>query len=278
LPARRSSVSDLPQGAFVYPPDLKPSKTPLLIGLLLAAAAIGAVLYFVVLKRDETPAATPPPSETVATAPPTTPPSETTQPAPAPVEVDAGIDEAAIDIEPEPDAAVTPTTTTAPSRPTRTRPTRATTTRPPDRTESEEPKSADPEEPKQAEAPPPRTNDDPGCDEVGCILEKYARPCCAKYKPADTGFQARSSESLTKPQIKAGVDRVRPRVIDCGQKHPAKGTVKVGVSVNGAGEVEGVSVKEAPDGALGECVADAMRRAQFAKTANGGSFTYPFVF
>jgi hypothetical protein len=39
-----------------------------------------------------------------------------------------------------------------------------------------------------------------------------------------------------------------------------------------------VSVSDAPDTALGECVQDAVRKAKFSKSMNGATFTYPFVF
>ena len=295
----------MPQGAFVYPPNLKPSRAPLVIALLLAAAAaIGAVVYFVVLKRDDsgTTATAAARSETVAAGSETqaalAPAKPESQPDPEPEPEPEPQPEPEPEPQPEPEPELEPATeprgtpsprTSTDSRGARepaprtatdrrttattrgaTKPSTARDTTGTPRDESEEP----------VEQPAPTKGDDGGCDEVACVLEKYARPCCAKYKPADTGFQpaAGDADSLTKPQIKAGVDRVRPRVIDCAQKHPAKGTVKVGVTVNGEGVVEDVSVKDAPDAALGECVASAMRKAKFAKTANGGAFTYPFVF
>jgi hypothetical protein len=37
-------------------------------------------------------------------------------------------------------------------------------------------------------------------------------------------------------------------------------------------------VSTSPDDGLGSCVAEVMKKAKFAKTPAGGSFTYPFVF
>ena len=277
-------MNDLPAGAFVYPTKIRKSMAPLFIGLLLVLGAAGAAVYFVVLKKEEPPAAAsaPSPSEPVAAATPAIDAAE----APA-VEPDAAI-------VAEKPATPTATATTPATPPPATRPsdravasrTTTPTTRTPPRTR-EQPAAADtkppiaetpPKEPEPA--PPPKSNDDPGCDEVSCVLEKYARPCCAKYKPADDKFQPSvgTSENLEKPQIKAGIDRIRPKVQDCATQHKTKGTVKVGVSVDGEGVVEEVTVKEAPDDALGNCVASAVKRAKFAKTTNGGTFTYPFVF
>jgi TonB family protein len=71
---------------------------------------------------------------------------------------------------------------------------------------------------------------------------------------------------------------MRPAISRCGEQHPAKGTVKIAVSVNPEGVVTSADVAEAPSPDLGSCVAGFVKKATFAKTANGGSFTYPFVF
>ena len=71
---------------------------------------------------------------------------------------------------------------------------------------------------------------------------------------------------------------MRAKVDGCGAKSSAKGTVKVSVKVAPNGSVSSVTVKESPDGALGSCVSSAMQKATFAKTQNGGSFSYPFKF
>jgi TonB family protein len=71
---------------------------------------------------------------------------------------------------------------------------------------------------------------------------------------------------------------VKARVTACGDKSPAKGKVKVKVQVGGDGRVSNVAVETTPDPALGACVAAAVQKASFAKTQNGGSFSYPFVF
>jgi len=106
-------------------------------------------------------------------------------------------------------------------------------------------------------------------------MEKYARPCCAHWKPAE---EPHADGGLDKPQIRAGVASVKPAVITCGEKTPVKGTVKLAVTVDPSGAVQEVNVVAAPDDTLGSCVATAMRRARFAKTTKGGSFSYPFVF
>jgi TonB family protein len=78
--------------------------------------------------------------------------------------------------------------------------------------------------------------------------------------------------------ISSGVAKVRGRVDSCASRSSAKGEVKVQVKVAAGGSVSSVSVKNTPDASLGSCVASAMEKASFAKTQNGGTFSYPFIF
>jgi molybdopterin biosynthesis enzyme MoaB len=119
-----------------------------------------------------------------------------------------------------------------------------------------------------------------GCDEVSCVLDKYARACCAKYKPADDAFHPKGTvpDALDKAMVHAGIEKVKPKVVSCGEKIAVKGTVKLAITVAPAGTISQISVAEAPDAALGECVKAAVKRATFGKSVNGASFTYPFAF
>jgi predicted Zn finger-like uncharacterized protein len=128
------------------------------------------------------------------------------------------------------------------------------------------------------------------CDEVSCLLNNNDGPCCAKFKkgkkaaPSGGGGDSPSApksdlpDTLDRDMISGGVAKVKARVMACGDKSSAKGTVKVHVKVTGAGTVSDVSVSSSPDDALGSCVKAAMSRASFPKTQSGGSFGYPFVF
>ena len=120
------------------------------------------------------------------------------------------------------------------------------------------------------------------CDEVSCVLAKYVRPCCERFKPKQADIAPRTAngvpEELDKTMVRAGVEKVKPRVVACGEKAGTKGTVKIAVTVAPEGNVTAASVASSPDSALGECVAAAMKNAVFGKSVNGGSFTYPFVF
>jgi predicted Zn finger-like uncharacterized protein len=152
---------------------------------------------------------------------------------------------------------------------------------------------APPPEPKTTKKDDTASKDSGGsCDEVSCVLNNYEGACCAKFKKGGstgpkppTGGPTPTAaphsdlpEGLDKGMISDGVSRVKARVMACGDKSSAKGQVKVSVKVAPDGHVAGVTVKNTPDPALGNCVAGAMNGAHFSKTQNGGSFGYPFVF
>jgi len=64
---------------------------------------------------------------------------------------------------------------------------------------------------------------------------------------------------------------------------PANGRLQIDllpgeVSYSASGKTTGVTVKSAPNSALGSCVKSAVKKASFGKTKRGGSFVYPFVF
>ena len=130
-----------------------------------------------------------------------------------------------------------------------------------------------------------------GCDEVSCVLNNYDGACCQKFKkggskPTGNTTTAKPAsggggdlpDGLDRTMIQDGVNKVKARVMGCGDKSSAKGQVKVSVKVAPSGAVTGVTVKSSPDAALGSCVASAMQKASFAKTQNGGSFAYPWNF
>ena len=296
-PPPRQSSDDLPRGRFIYPVHRSTTGRILkwgLLGLLAAAGGIAFVKFFLMTNPAD-----------VATNPRVADAAVATVPADAPqvviVEPDAAIPEIVIDVSegsgssgsnagsghtgPDtghtgPDTGHTNTGHTNPN----TGHTNPNTGHTNPNTGHESPVDAGVPAPKPdaaAVATNPIPPSDPTCDEVSCVLEKYARPCCARYKPADTGFKPVAGglpEELDKSMVKTGVEKVKPRVIACGEKNAAKGTVKVTLTVGPDGVVKDASVAESPAPDLGACVATALRSAQFTKTKMGGTFTYPFVF
>lgn len=94
--------------------------------------------------------------------------------------------------------------------------------------------------------------------------------------PEDAGANA----GLDRSMITAGIAKVKAKIAACGTGPNAaiKGSVKIKVAVTPAGTVAAAEVLSAPAEALGACVANVLKTTTFAKTGQGGSFSYPFVF
>ncbi|MEO8844028.1 MAG: molybdopterin-binding protein [Kofleriaceae bacterium] len=265
-PKPRDSLNDLPRGKFVYP-AAGPSVAKRLakwsaFALLAAAAGIAFVHFFLTEPETQQQVAVVVADAPVVAPPPVSAPIDATE-AVAEVEPDAAIPEIEIDV-PSGSASV-PTQHHHHATGHPVTPADAGTGTPVVATGS-------------ASTVPP---EDPTCDEVSCVLEKYARACCARYKPADNGFKPTApgiAESLDKVQVKTGIEGVKPRVIACGEKFATKGTVSIQMTVGPEGTVKSATVADAPAPELGTCVAQALRAASFAKTTKGLTFTYPFVF
>ena len=257
---------DLPRGTFSYPVKKRRASMVLTVLGLLAVVVLGffAVVFIFRDKDEATPRPTPTPPVATPTPPPTPPVAEVTPtPPPTPVEPEIEIDPTPIPV------AGSNAAKPAPPKP---------------------PKPPSPPKPPNAgsatpvAAPPPDAavavvDDD--CDETSCILSKYDRPCCARYKPVTSDFKPHvggTPDTLDKAMVKAGIEPIKPRVIGCGEKAGVKGTVKIAVSVSPDGAITSADVADSPDAALGQCVLAAMRNAKFGKSVNGASFTYPFAF
>jgi TonB family protein len=275
-PARKLITSELPRGAFAYPVQKKTGS--LILKLFMFAAIIGVGFGAVLLIfRDK---------GTTTAQKPTTPPPANPPPTTNPVVAVAP--DAAEALPPTPDAEPVVEPTPAPGPPPVVGSTKPPTTKPP----TTKPPTTKPPTTKPPTTPvttpdppvndvvPPVTDDD--CDETACILSKYDRPCCAKYKPATSPDLAPrvgdTPESLDKSMVRAGIERQKPRVVKCGEKSGAKGIVKITLTVSPEGTVTSASVADTPEAALGDCVLAAMRAAKFGKTVNGATFTYPFSF
>ena len=259
-PPRVAEADDLPRGKFVYPTQkglTRKAVAKWLVSALLAAAVGIAFVHFFLTKKDELKMVV-----VVADAPNAAP---IDAPEIAQIEPDASITEIEIDVNA---AAAKQANNGGTARP------RAIDAGVVENGATGSGSGAG------SVATPLTPPEDPTCDEVSCVLEKYTRPCCARYKPVDTFKPSLSGqvESLDKVMVKEGIEGVKPRVIACGEKFASKGTVKIAMTVSADGAVKDTSVANSPDPELGTCVAQALRAATFAKTAKGGTFTYPFVF
>lgn len=93
------------------------------------------------------------------------------------------------------------------------------------------------------------------------------------------GALAEQPDAIDRTAISEALAKVKPQILACGNASPkARGTVKLKVDVTPVGTVKTVVVLQTPDGALGDCMADAIKAATFRSTAQGGSFSYPFIF
>jgi len=250
------------------------------LGIAIAGAAM--VIVFLFLKQDNkdanAAAAIDPPGDRVAardTIPdtrsePPTPP--TADPVPVMAAVDAAPDEIDMPLDPDPPVGKTP-------------PVVAKT--PPVAKDSGvakvPPVAKQPTEPKVEKEPELKpVTAESGCDEVSCVLDRFQLPCCTRYKPKDEPVELKPKsdlpEAIDRAMIVEGVGKMKPAVVRCGEIHNTKGTVKLHVTVSAGGKVESVNVTSSPEEAIGTCVATAIKKASFAKTQNGGSFGYPFVF
>jgi outer membrane biosynthesis protein TonB len=273
----RRTTGEVPAGTFNYPVQRRGGGNKIalvLAGIAVLAVGFAAVVY--VMQRD---------------AAPSTP--ATTKPVVAAQPIDAAI-ATAVDADLDPDIVLEPTpgaATPPPRRPTGGRPPRGGTpaTKPPTAVTAAKPANAGSGAGSQTEPedtienapnnPQPAASD---CDEVSCVLAKYDRPCCEKYRPTGSDIKPRTAgglpAELDKSMVRAGIEKVKPRVVACGEKSTKKGTVKIAVTVRPDGTVKDAGVVASPTPALGDCVSATMKKAEFGKSVGGGSFTYPFVF
>jgi hypothetical protein len=137
--------------------------------------------------------------------------------------------------------------------------------------------------------------DDAQCGEQVCARTNNERECCAPYRaktgngtaPPSGGAAGRAPvpageqlpDALSKALVTAEIARIKPFVRTCSDRAPdTHGKVKVHLAVRRDGVVTAATVREAPSGPLGACVAEVLRTAKFPATQNGGAFTSGFEF
>ena len=295
-------TDDYTPPAFVLPrpaTEAEPHKR-LLWGLFTAAGSLAVaslVLAMVVLGRGNRPGQEPtivePAAQTVAatTLTPSTPETAVTPTPPSPLPEPAE----KTDTTGENTDATSVTVAANPVRqegasetkPESTKPIRARPRTEPTRTE----RTTERSEPAERET---SNSTDAGkagscLDEIGCELADHPPACCTRYDSSSPDRSSRpdSSDStrnvslpdvLDRAAVMKGISAVRSKVQACSASHSAQGTVMVRLKVGGDGRVDTATIKETPDKALGQCVAQAMRSARFDRSKQGLSFNYPFVF
>jgi molybdenum cofactor biosynthesis protein B len=141
--------------------------------------------------------------------------------------------------------------------------------------------AAQPPTPPTQPAAPAATQPQPaadGCDEVACVMDQYARPCCEAFRPKAASAHPGVPDQLDRTAAREAIDTMKPVVIACGERFKVKGQVRIALVVAPDGHVTSSTVAASPDEGLGACVAEALRRVQFKQTSNGAHFTYPYQF
>jgi predicted Zn finger-like uncharacterized protein len=301
------SIDDLPvfggggfsEPAVIVPITPRQNNNKLMYALIgsVGLLAVAAVVVVVVLLKggDSKPAQVaqvePATDKVGETRPPEAAPAETKPPETKPAEAAAATpkDEAPADPGSSAQPPRNPEDTRAGDPPSDSRRSSSTGRKPTTASAQPRPPKADRVEAPTPKPPTPAKDSGGGgsCDEVSCVLNNYEGACCSKFRKGGgggggggraSGSRGDLPESLDRAMISEGVGKVKPRVMSCGERSPAKGQVKVSVKVAPDGRVTNVTVKNTPDASLGNCVASMMQKATFAKTQTGGSFAYPYTF
>jgi hypothetical protein len=85
-------------------------------------------------------------------------------------------------------------------------------------------------------------------------------------------------ESPGRADIAAAMQKVKPAMIACGQKHSVKGTVKLKIRINPKGTVELVEVVQTPDAKANDCMVGVAKTITMRASESGVTFSYPIVF
>jgi hypothetical protein len=120
------------------------------------------------------------------------------------------------------------------------------------------------------------------CDEVACLVDAASSPCCSKLlhpsapAPAAQRATAPGRPRLGRPELQAGLDRVRGRIATCGDRHGVSGVVTVQLTVAQDGTVDDLTVgRGSPE--FRSCLRDVIGAAQFARADQVTSVAYPLI-
>jgi hypothetical protein len=105
-----------------------------------------------------------------------------------------------------------------------------------------------------------------------------APPAASTNTPATAQGAAQLPDALDRAAIQTGIASIDAKVNACRTKHARiSGLVRLEITVAGNGRVTNVAHK-AGDKAQAACLTAAVKSIAFARTVNGGQFTYPFTF
>lgn len=255
------------------------------LALVMVSASVSAAVTYVVMRNDN-------PAPAVAQPVVLTEPMVVeAAPEPAPVVAPAIVaEEPEPVVAPEPELAVAAEPVVAPA----STPAREERRARRERAGEEEPAvEAEPEiapEPEPEVAPEPEPvavapAPAPGatCDEVACLVEPEADPCCAKFQPKTKPAAEKADPAAALPETLAagdvtdGLRTARGRLLSCGDRHGFEGVAQLRLNIAADGSV--LSVKTAQGNAeFQACVENVASNVTFRKTQRGATITYPVVY
>jgi len=121
------------------------------------------------------------------------------------------------------------------------------------------------------------------CDEVSCVLDDYAGPCCEAFKAGTAPKLPKApkvADTLDRDSIANTIGTLMPRIRACRDPFDAiaDGTIVMNVAVNPDGTVRNASATKTFSQSVSDCVAGIIGRTQFRTPTKSPAFRYPFLF
>jgi len=120
-------------------------------------------------------------------------------------------------------------------------------------------------------------------DEVACLLTDHPPACCSKYKKGGGGGGGPAESNLPerpgRNDVIAGMAPIKGDLARCASAGglTAKVSVTVKIEVAPDGSVRGATTRNAPSPEIDACLVAAARKARFARSQLGLTFSYPVV-
>lgn len=115
------------------------------------------------------------------------------------------------------------------------------------------------------------------CDEVDCVLNNYATPCCAKFKRAAPRTADPSvNDAPSREEIAAAFRAIAPQIQACADAAGFLGNVRVRAKFAPSGRLETATVNGVPAD-LATCAERAARTLSLGASRDGATVTFPYV-
>lgn len=115
------------------------------------------------------------------------------------------------------------------------------------------------------------------CDEVDCVLNSYATPCCAKFKRAPLRTADPSvNDAPSREEIVTAFRAIAPQIQACAEVAGFLGNVRVRAKFAPSGRLETATVNGVPAD-LATCAERAARTLSLGASRDGATVTFPYV-